>query len=187
MFDFALAGLSNVARLLAAGLGSTAHMAFVASALAAAASTFGEAGALLLGERSEGLHVREGWDTLACSTLTCCTIACCEGAVWHRRGRTALAVHVQLRSRTVTQCASGSARLSMCRRLSYVDVHDFPCAEVYPTRVASFDGHFFEPLHQYKCCRDKRTPFGPIWAWREDAAGSVLNDCAFQLDTRPCS
>ena len=64
-----------------------------------------------------GLHVREGWHMLVCSTLTGCAIACREGAAWHRSARTALAVHIELRSRTVTQDASGRARLSMCLRL----------------------------------------------------------------------
>ena len=50
MIDFAPAGLSTVARVLAAGLGGPAQEASSASALAAAASAFGEAGALLLRE-----------------------------------------------------------------------------------------------------------------------------------------
>ena len=69
MFDLAPSGLSRVAHVLAAGLGGPAQITLAASALAATASAFGEAGALLLRERSEGLHVRAGLHTLACSTL----------------------------------------------------------------------------------------------------------------------
>ena len=112
MIDFAPAGLSTVARVLAAGLGGPAQVPPAAIAIAAATLAFGQAGALLLRERSEGLHVREGWHTLACSTLTGCAIACREGAAWHRRARTALAVHVELRSHALTQYASGRARHS---------------------------------------------------------------------------
>jgi hypothetical protein len=117
MFEFAPAGLSTAALDLAAGLGGPAQVAPAAIAVAAAALAFGQAGALLLREHSEGLHVREGWHTLACSTLASCAIACREGAAWHRSAGTALAVHVELRSHALTQYASGRARHSMCLRL----------------------------------------------------------------------
>ena len=79
---------------LAAGPGWAAQAATAASTLAAAALVFGEAGTLLLGERSEGLHLREGCTHWPAQLMLLCTIVCCEGAAWHRRGRTALAVHL---------------------------------------------------------------------------------------------
>ena len=117
MFDFAPLGLSATARVLAGGLSGSAQVATAAIAIAAAALAFGQAEELLLREHSEGLHVREGWHTLAFSTLTGCAIACCEGAAWHRRARIALAVHLQPHSRAVTVYASGRARLTTCLRL----------------------------------------------------------------------
>ena len=112
MFDLAPSGLARLARALAVGLGGPAQIPLAASAPAATASAFGEAEALLLRERSEGLHLREGWHTLACSTLAGCAIACREGAASHRSAGTALAVHIELRSHALTQYASGRARHS---------------------------------------------------------------------------
>ena len=112
MFDLAPSGLAGLARALAVGLGGPAQILLAASAPAATASAFGEVGALILRERSKRLHVREGWHKLACSTLTGCAIACRQGVAWHIRARTALAVHVELRSHALTQYASGRARHS---------------------------------------------------------------------------
>ena len=114
MFDLAPSGLARLACVLAVGLGGLAQILLAASAPPATTSAFGEVGVLLLRERSEGLHAREGWHTLACSTLTGCAIACREGVAWHISARRALAVHVELRSHALTQYASGRARHSMC-------------------------------------------------------------------------
>ena len=177
MFDIAPSGLLRVAHVLVAGLGGRAQIAVAASAFAATASALGEAGALLLGDRSDGLHMRDGCTSWPAQISLICATVCREGAVWHRRAQTTLEVHVQLSSRAVAQNALGRAHLSMCLRCVCVCVHYGPRAEVDLTREASFRWSFFEPHHRYKCCCDKQAPSGPSWAGREDAARSVLNDC----------
>ena len=66
MFDFAPLGLVNLARVLAAGRSGGAQVAAATSALAAVSSTFGEGGAVLLRERSEGQRGTRA----ACSSLS---------------------------------------------------------------------------------------------------------------------
>ena len=87
MFEFAPAGLSTVARVLAAGLGGPAQEASSASALAAAASAFGEAGVLLSGEHIEGLHGRRGCTQEHVELTPLCAAVGCEGVAWRTRVR----------------------------------------------------------------------------------------------------
>ena len=54
MFDFALLGLVSLSRVVAAGFSGGVQVVAATSALAAAASTFGEGGAVLPRERSQG-------------------------------------------------------------------------------------------------------------------------------------
>ena len=72
---------------LAAGLGGPAQEASSASALAAAASAFGEAGVLLSGEHIEGLHGRRGCTQEHVELTPLCAAVGCEGVAWRTRVR----------------------------------------------------------------------------------------------------